>query len=108
MIVILRQVDRSLGRTPILGLHHYRLVLVVAWDPATHGCMPARRTTRQASLPRFLLDDLGQQLRGLVRGLSADADALHDVQVLVEVLALVQDRKSTRLNSSHVAISYAV
>src|SRR6266508_5283133 len=107
MIVLLRQVDRSLGGTRILGLHHSRLALVVAWGPAP-GCTPPRGTTPRASLPLFLLDDLGQQLRGLVRGLAADADALHDVQVLVEVLALVQDRKSTRLNSSHVAISYAV
>src|SRR5439155_16717459 len=36
-----------------------------------------------------------------------DAECFHEAFVFVAVLAQ-QDRKSTRLNSSHVAISYAV
>src|SRR3989442_2868552 len=36
------------------------------------------------------------------------ADALHGLRRLFDRIFLCQDRKSTRLNSSHVRISYAV
>src|SRR5699024_11950041 len=47
-------------------------------------------------------------IMGLLPGTS-DLRAAHaEDQVYVWCLSLVQDRKSTRLNSSHVSISYAV
>src|SRR5690606_41478169 len=48
---------------------------------------------------------LGESVRGLAVALAGVAIRAHDADV---VNALVEDRKSTRLNSSHVKISYAV
>src|SRR5207253_3778466 len=50
--------------------------------------------------------DLALEYPGLQR--RADRDDLVGVDALVGLLAGELDRKSTRLNSSHVAISYAV
>src|SRR6266487_1739425 len=43
----------------------------------------------------------------LIRGIHHDAGAAHTILLVVAVLLLI-DRKSTRLNSSHPSISYAV
>src|SRR5207249_10427586 len=74
-----------------------------------HGEMPAAHGHAEENTPLARLDrrlgDLGlyQVLRplvvGVVHGLAGSA--------AVALLVLAADRKSTRLNSSHVSISYA-
>src|SRR5690554_7570014 len=63
-------------------------------------------------LHRIQLTGLGQRLRGNDRQLrlSIDLSSQHRNHILLAVCAQLkgQDRKSTRLNSSHVRISYAV
>src|SRR5439155_19103562 len=49
------------------------------------------------------IDGLDQKIDGVDARLTVKIDALR-----TEVVAEIRDRKSTRLNSSHVAISYAV
>src|SRR5690606_10105084 len=61
----------------------------------TPGCTKEACAFRD-SLPRF------GELDAVVLGVSADDQASH------KEFATKQDRKSTRLNSSHVKISYAV
>src|SRR5207253_3885888 len=67
----------------------------------------SRSTASHRDLPSLLRDLLGV-LRGVARfdrlGLVLH-DPVRDVMSL-HTIAAVQDRKSTRLNSSHVAISY--
>src|SRR5690625_5562880 len=91
---------------------------------AKPGCTAAQVFTQIVSDLRLLTEpeaSVGQLLATLRRfGQSADEldslalvlidDAHHlDEQTLASLLTLLQgDRKSTRLNSSHVAISYAV
>src|SRR5690625_5405129 len=53
------------------------------------------------------LDDHAERLIESIAGAVADAGVPHDV-LLSSGGADLADRKSTRLNSSHVAISYAV
>src|SRR5690606_41272592 len=60
---------------------------------------------RRAPGERRLLQE-GLDRRALVRALRPDLD--HAVAVLQVIARQLQDRKSTRLNSSHVKISYAV
>src|SRR5690625_5905068 len=55
-----------------------------------------QRTTREASL------------HGLEIGLADATDVASMTVILATSVASARDRKSTRLNSSHVAISYAV
>src|SRR5689334_24840844 len=54
--------------------------------------------------------ELGQadDLRALLRRLLHEARALFDVLLRLVVEMHLEDRKSTRLNSSHSSISYAV
>src|SRR5690625_4888198 len=66
------------------------------------------------SVPAHAVEDV-DALRGLVGGRGLDLLAIDEAQFfgpdlipLVSDLARAGDRKSTRLNSSHVAISYAV
>src|SRR5690606_40290188 len=83
------------------------------------GGRPARRslpTRRSSDLARVLLGGLGVQPDalgvGLLRDVAEDAvlpeGGLQEQAVAVAVLGDVADRKSTRLNSSHVKRSYAV
>jgi hypothetical protein len=55
------------------------------------GYVPWRadRTTRQRPASGFL-EDLVEYVHGLVGGRSAHADAVHDVQVLVDVVTPVE------------------
>src|SRR5207249_5561350 len=80
---------------------------------------------RNGRLPRTLVDRLWQRLFG--RGLVENADEMdgepwspalldwlasdfvaHGYDIKRLIATIVMDRKSTRLNSSHVSISYAV
>src|SRR5690606_41787486 len=55
------------------------------------------------------VDDVVDHVRAaLLVGLDDEADAVPAFQGRFEAQPLEQDRKSTRLNSSHVKISYAV
>src|SRR5690625_5777127 len=67
--------------------------------------------------PKEIYGGDGDQIYTVAReGLEEDAPAAYHIleqydesyEMLEELMPLVQDRKSTRLNSSHVAISYAV
>src|SRR3712207_7463166 len=68
----------------------------------------AGRGDLRRDLGREVLFLLGQALAELVAGEPADLDVLAELghQLLLELLD--GDRKSTRLNSSHANISYAV
>src|SRR5690625_1308525 len=64
---------------------------------------------------KFLIDEYAQGRRVVLivdEAQNLTASALEELRMLTNINAdrdqLVQDRKSTRLNSSHVAISYAV
>src|SRR5207302_3382471 len=62
--------------------------------------------------PREVLVDIGYKSEGVIPSAEFDnIDTLEvgeEVDVLLERLENDEDRKSTRLNSSHVKISYAV
>src|SRR5690606_41308153 len=101
----------------------------VAWrgaDLARHS-FPTRRSSDLVEIdPREERSDHFRDLGGrvfsdpLLPAVDRSRESLHDVGVLIEVTlprvvdgvgdvaALGTDRKSTRLNSSHVKISYAV
>src|SRR5690606_39867221 len=49
-----------------------------------------------------------QQTGGFAAGAEGGAEVHHRLGVVADALVRGQDRKSTRLNSSHVKISYAV
>src|SRR3712207_7328979 len=57
-------------------------------------------------LPRFPGADLGWL--DVVPNITADANSHWSGFLLLAIYAISQDRKSTRLNSSHANISYAV
>src|SRR5690625_7069706 len=67
---------------------------------------PVRAAFKTQSKPEQRYGQRTGRLRLLVLGGSLGAAPLN--KVLPEALAAMPDRKSTRLNSSHVAISYAV
>src|SRR5438477_6976782 len=62
--------------------------------------------------PRVILQSYGCEIRiiedGNHRRLETSSDPLDEVRKLMARYQFVSDRKSTRLNSSHMSISYAV
>src|SRR5690625_5870251 len=78
--------------------------------PATTGAVRERWDSLNAlvGLADTVLARPGTGLAEVVRELEERAEAQSAPVVDGVTLASVQDRKSTRLNSSHVAISYAV
>src|SRR5690625_3387695 len=66
-------------------------------DTLVVGFVPSQESDTIADTVEPLTDRLSEELGIEVKG-----------QVMTSYNALVEDRKSTRLNSSHVAISYAV
>src|SRR5690606_41588507 len=71
------------------------------------GVPRAHRVVELHEIELFALDDAGQiVVRG--DGVVRDADVAHPPLVLHAPERFQVDRKSTRLNSSHVKISYAV
>src|SRR5690606_41284338 len=93
------------------------LLLGYGYHLALHS-FPTRRSSDLGHLPEDLLAALAAQVEGDGFLVAAehlppqpDAVALRAVaahRVAARMLDLDQDRKSTRLNSSHVKISYAV
>src|SRR5439155_21623174 len=74
-----------------------------------HAALPislVRRGDRKAKTVQTALQDLYRQLSAAQLGITV-ASILLGYELAVEILQR-RDRKSTRLNSSHVAISYAV
>src|SRR5690625_6637579 len=59
-----------------------------------------------AILDRIMLDE--ERIKGIVEGVNSLMDLVDPVGEVFETVEKEKDRKSTRLNSSHVAISYAV
>src|SRR5207245_2621023 len=80
------------------------LAVKIAPLPGTVGDEPVAREVRRR-LPHFVRGRAGIDLQRI-----AGAIAVNILQRLREILGrrVVQDRKSTRLNSSHGSISYAV
>src|SRR5207249_11238662 len=66
-----------------------------------------RSLESSAKRPRISVDVL-PQLRRRLRLAAAKRDLTVQQYILETIEARLQDRKSTRLNSSHVSISYAV
>src|SRR5690606_42112202 len=102
----------------LVGRTRVRRALVLGFfrAPATPEMCPL---SLHDALPIYRAEVLEEGAPGVDAGLEAGEDgiddaggAVHDVEGRVEALALlalgVEDRKSTRLNSSHVKISYAV
>src|SRR5690606_22410974 len=92
----------SAGRVPTdLGYRYYVDSLVKLREPAARDrALIRERINREGDL-EDLLGDTGKVLHALTQ---------HAVVVLTPrpAAAIIEDRKSTRLNSSHVKISYAV
>src|SRR5207249_1468756 len=77
-----------------------RVEVAIAYGGAFYAIVPAERfelPIEPAFVPRFI--DIGRDIKAAIE---ADRDIAHPLQ------PELQDRKSTRLNSSHVSISYAV
>src|SRR5690606_41499698 len=94
--------------SPFPGLHPHILPLSFSSKPTA----PTELYTLSLhdALPIWfmqLADTTGYHIEMIVTGIDLDAPAL-PVFFIVERMAHVVDRKSTRLNSSHVKISYAV
>src|SRR3989454_3564147 len=69
------------------------------------------RSHRQVSEVALLAEIVGRddvRMRELAGGLGLDEKALVVILAALGVVAQDEDRKSTRLNSSHLVISYAV
>src|SRR5688500_19625130 len=90
-------------------------------SPPYHRPLPSFPTRRSSDLhhpdgilPRQLARDVGGPVLGGVvhhddlRARERRADALHQRGQIVGLVIGREDRKSTRLNSSHLVISYAV
>src|SRR3989442_5890455 len=65
------------------------------------GCRASRQSSTYTCGPQLQIDRIP-------RALSRESRRTGDTGVRVCLLSLERDRKSTRLNSSHVRISYAV
>src|SRR3712207_8575395 len=74
------------------------------------SALPPAVQPRGVGLQRAVLaGELGQDLLGVAHDRDVGGDVLRDLRrVHVDVDELGADRKSTRLNSSHANISYAV
>src|SRR5690242_20973093 len=66
------------------------------------------RSRLQVGVDRDELDALQRRRDHPVDGVAAASAGAHDLDPRPAVLAIALDRKSTRLNSSHMSISYAV
>src|SRR3712207_7063694 len=77
--------------------------------PYTTLCRSSDHLTAEIArrAARFTALDAAAVLRELADARERQADGLAAVLPWVQVLRLVADRKSTRLNSSHANISYA-
>src|SRR5690625_5997921 len=84
--------------------------------PSISGTPGLPATLDPAILQRILVDSLqfdglvvtdGLEMRGITNHYSPAEAAIMALHAGADIL-LLRDRKSTRLNSSHVAISYAV
>src|SRR5262245_55324847 len=86
------------------GQQHRFLTLVRGYL----GAVCTESTAIPAKLTAFekTLADLRSRFSGLVKGVDQDSTLEADKKALMEAVA--EDRKSTRLNSSHLGISYAV
>src|SRR5690625_5483605 len=76
-----------------------------AWQPPTRSPPPMTRPGKfTTTLTLLTIAGLGLTSCASDDEVPAEADQQHEVEALIAT----EDRKSTRLNSSHVAISYAV
>src|SRR5690625_7111268 len=69
---------------------------------------PGQKGATQADDTRLERSGLFAYLNSGKQSITVDLEDAPGRQTLEQLLGVVEDRKSTRLNSSHVAISYAV
>src|SRR5256885_12035776 len=68
-------------------------------------------TAQDGTFPALVADELGMNLNLVARSGAKAAWAIPQLRAVVAAhpaLVTIEDRKSTRLNSSHLVISYAV
>src|SRR5205085_12191829 len=72
-----------------------------------HDALPISFVPEPMSVPRYLPESIGPPDTAIV-GMSTLAAPISSAGVDIPTIAVSGDRKSTRLNSSHSQISYAV